>query len=216
MNTKLGLYLAPFLGILACGAASAQSGFYSGYADRQSNLQGGLGLVTPWSKLAPVATEEAANGSLLYGGYRFRDAFAFEAAVSSVSATRNLGLRLDPRALLPGATVPGGLEQRPQTWNLDLFTNWAVQPSLSLYGRLGYGYSDPRATSGNAALVEPGAARRNGREGFNYGVGLRYDMSRSLGLRLEYARYGFTLPGAELLNGLPETDQLSIGVQYRF
>lgn len=214
MNTKLGLCCAVLLGAGFCGAACAGNGFYTGFADRQVDLRGGRGLDTAWSKLAPVAQEEAANGSLLYGGYRFRDAFAIEAAVSSLSASHKLGLRLDPRALLPGSSVPGKLEQRPQNWNLDLFTNWALQPSLSLYGRLGYGYVDPRALSAPAA--DPVLARRGGREGFNYGVGLRYDMTRSLGLRLEYARYGFTLPGAELLNGLPETDQLSIGVQYRF
>ena len=58
---------------------------------------------------------------------------------------------------------------------------------------------------------------RKSRDGFNYGVGLRYDMNQSLGLRLEWSRfarigsentYAATLP--------PEVDQLSIGVQYRF
>ncbi len=199
---------------LASGAAVAQNGFYSGYTDRSRSLQGGPALATPWSMLAPVAKEESANSALIYGGYRFREAFAVEAAVSSHTTTHKLGLRLDPRTLLPGAGVPGVLEQRPQTWNLDLFTNWSVQPSLSLYGRLGYGYQDPRAPA-SATLAET-AGRRSTREGFNYGVGLRYDLNRSLGLRLEYARHGFTLPGSELLNRLPETDQLSIGVQYRF
>ncbi|MBI3149345.1 MAG: outer membrane beta-barrel protein [Betaproteobacteria bacterium] len=212
MNAKLALFL------LAClsGAASAQNGFYTGYSDRQQILLGGPGYATAWSKLAPVAKEEAAQGALFYGGYRFRGAFAVEAAVSSLSSTGNLGLRLDPRALLSDSVIPGVLAPRTQTWNLDLFTNWAVQPSLSLYGRLGYGYNDPRAAAILYGSPEAAAARRAGREGFNYGVGLRYDMSRALGLRLEYARYGFTLPGGELLNGLPESDQLSIGVQYRF
>ena len=210
MKARLGVLVF----VLMSGAATAQNGFYSGYADRSQSLQGGPALATPWSMLAPVAKEESANSSLIYGGYRFRQAFAVEAAVSSHSSTHHLGLRLDPRTLLPGAGAPGALEQRPQTWNLDLFTNWAVQPSLSLYGRLGYGYQDPRSLS-SSALAET-AARRGAREGFNYGFGLRYDRNRSLGLRLKYARYGFTLPGSELLNRLPEPDQLSIGVQYRF
>ncbi len=196
--------------------AQAEGGFYSGYADRLQSVEGGLGLATPWSKLAPVAKQEAANSALFYGGYRFRAAFAVEAALSSHAATDRLGLRLDPRALLPGAPAPGRLEARPQSWNLDVYTNWVFQPSLSLYGRLGYGYQDPRATAWPSAGTDAYASRRSGREGFNYGIGLRYDLGRSLGLRLEYARYGFTLPGGELLNGLPESDQLSIGVQYRF
>ena len=51
-------------------------------------------------------------------------------------------------------------------------------------------------------------------EGINYGLGLRYDVTHSLGLRVEYARFGrFT---GETLGGLPEADQVSIGVQFRF
>jgi len=210
MKVMTGVFL-----LALAGAASAQNGFYSGYSDRSQNVQDGPALATPWSMLAPVAKEESANGAVFYGGYRFRDAFAVEAAVSSLASMHQVGLRLDPRALMPGSGAPGRPEQRPQTWNLDLFTNWSVQPSLSFYGRLGYGYQDSRVQP-QAALPDAAGSRRGVREGFNYGIGLRYDMTRALGLRLEYARYGFTLPGNELLNGLPETDQLSIGVQYRF
>ena len=34
----------------------------------------------------------------------------------------------------------------------------------------------------------PGDARRQ-RDGVNYGVGLRYDMTQSLGLRVQYSRF---------------------------
>ena len=49
----------------------------------------------------------------------------------------------------------------------------------------------------------------------NYGVGLRYDVTHSLGLRVEYARFG-RFAGEMIGNGLPDSDQVSIGVQYRF
>jgi long-subunit fatty acid transport protein len=56
--------------------------------------------------------------------------------------------------------------------------------------------------------------RRN-RDGVNYGLGLRYDMTPALGLRLEYARFA-RLP-AEFSTGLlPENDQLQFGLQFRF
>ena len=49
----------------------------------------------------------------------------------------------------------------------------------------------------------------------NYGLGLRYDMTSALGLRVEYARFG-RLPG-ELVNGvMPENDQVQLGLQFRF
>ena len=49
----------------------------------------------------------------------------------------------------------------------------------------------------------------------NYGVGLRYDVTRTLGLRLEYARFGRF--AGESVNGLlPESDQVQFGMQFRF
>jgi len=52
------------------------------------------------------------------------------------------------------------------------------------------------------------------RDGVNYGLGLRYDMNSVLGLRLEYGRFGRF--AGEIGNGLPETDQVTVGVQFRF
>ena len=53
------------------------------------------------------------------------------------------------------------------------------------------------------------------RDGLNYGVGLRYDVNRSLGLRLEYARIG-TLAQDVGTTVLPEGDRVQFGLQFRF
>ena len=53
------------------------------------------------------------------------------------------------------------------------------------------------------------------RDGVNYGLGVRYDMNSALGLRLEYGRFGRF--AGEVGNGLlPESDQVTFGVQFRF
>ena len=57
-------------------------------------------------------------------------------------------------------------------------------------------------------------ARRN-REGVNYGLGLRYDMTPALGLRVEYARFA-RLPGELTTGVIPENDQVQFGLQFRF
>jgi long-subunit fatty acid transport protein len=56
--------------------------------------------------------------------------------------------------------------------------------------------------------------RRN-RDGVNYGLGLRYDMTPALGLRLEYARFN-RLPGELATGVMPESDQVQLGLQFRF
>jgi opacity protein-like surface antigen len=50
----------------------------------------------------------------------------------------------------------------------------------------------------------------------HHGVGLRYDLTQLLGLRVEYSR--FNRFGGENVNAglLPETDQVTLGVQFKF
>jgi hypothetical protein len=53
------------------------------------------------------------------------------------------------------------------------------------------------------------------RNGVNYGVGVRYDVSPALGLRLEYARFP-RFAGESITGPLPESDQVQLGMQLRF
>jgi opacity protein-like surface antigen len=61
-------------------------------------------------------------------------------------------------------------------------------------------------------VANPSDARA--RDGLNYGVGLRYDVTRSLGVRLEYARTG--LFASDVVSGTPYDDQVQFGLQFRF
>ena len=89
--------------------------------------------------------------------------------------------------------------------------SWSFVRSFALYGRLGYAQTDSSPLGGTAInLSDP----RRLREGMNYGVGLRYDLSRSLGLNLEYSRFGRF--AGEFSSALPESDQVSVGLQLRF
>ncbi len=84
--------------------------------------------------------------------------------------------------------------------------------TFALYGRMGYAQSDTAITY--SALNSPVLDPRRNRDGMNYGLGVRYDLNSSLGLRLEYGRFG-RLSG-EVGNGLPDSDQVSFGLQLRF
>jgi len=199
----------------APAAPAAPAGFYGGVALRDldhpsTGIHGDLPLAfgiygSPMADAAPAQT-------LLFGGYRFGNDLALEGSLGSSErydlqpggngTRRGVGLSLVP------SQTPG------RTLNADLYTTWAVLPRFALYGRLGYAQTD---SMGNPALLAlaPGDPRR-GREGVNYGLGMRYDVNRALGLRLEYARFG-RFAGETLQGGLlPETDQVQLGVQLRF
>lgn len=191
------------------------AGFYGGLAmrDRGTDADGlQFGHITSaWGKYTPPATEDLGARTLAFGGYRWANDFAVEAAVASAD---RFSLRPDLPMGRPGmglafANVP---EAANRTWNADVYTSWGFARKLSLYGRLGYVQNE--AISAVPIYSVVGNSQRT-RDGVNYGLGMRYDVNRVLGLRLEYSRYG-RLAGEPVTGVLPESDQVQFGMQLRF
>jgi opacity protein-like surface antigen len=211
----LGILGAALVAGLATTAV-AQNGFYGGVSMRDHGAESnGLMLGAQplaWSRFSAPVTEDVNQRSLVFGGYRWKNDIAVEAAFNSATTDKyalrpaSTGLSIGPGV---GLTL-GDISVR--TWNADVYTSWEMIHSLSLYGRLGYAQSDVRPFFAGASLIQ-GDPRRQ-RDGMNYGVGLRYDVTHSLGLRVEYARFGRF--AGETISGFPDSDQVSIGVQYRF
>ncbi len=194
----------------------ADSGFYGGVSLRDRGAETGgisfghLAATSPWTRFAAITREETGARTLAYGGFRWANDFAVEAAVGSTEQTPStLAAPVTRRGV--GLSLSGNQSPTLSNWNVDLFTSWSVRPSFALYGRLGYAANDAAVAYAPVLLPD---LRRN-RDGVSYGLGLRYDMSPALGLRLEYARFG-RLPGEAISGFLPESDQLQFGVQFRF
>jgi opacity protein-like surface antigen len=210
LGTLSALALALVAGV--CGAADA--GFYGGISLRDGAADpNGLKLGNvplTWNRFAAPVADDVVQRTLAFGGYRWSNDLALEAAF-------NTG---DKYSLQPRTASPGGgfglmaPDAAAHTWNADVYTSWEMVRSLSLYGRLGYAQTETRPLFAGASLT-PGDVRRT-RDGVNYGVGLRYDMSQSLGLRVEYARFGRFAGEASATGPLPESDQVMIGVQFKF
>lgn len=189
------------------------SGFYGGISLRDRGVESGSSLrgdtPMPWVKFAPSTPDETDTGALLFGGYRWRNDIAIEAAVN----TRE-GFALDQDSRSLGLALP---DASTHAWNVDVYTSWAMRPAVSLYGRFGYGQTESRLQPLVPNLSSDTTV--GAREGVNYGVGLRFDVTRSVGLRMEYSRFGresLSNLGDVLSNGLTESDQLSVGMQLRF
>ena len=192
------------------------AGFYGGVSLRDRSGEGdGISfghLNSAWSKFTLPVTDDSAPRALAYGGYRWTNDLAVEAAVATSD-------RYALKPATPGArrgvglALTGDNDAAARTWNVDVYTSWAFRKSFALYGRLGYAQSD--VVPASYALGFTSDVLRRNRDGVNYGLGLRYDLSAALGLRLEYARFG-RLPGDAVAGLLPENDQLQFGVQFRF
>jgi opacity protein-like surface antigen len=193
------------------------SGFYGGISLRAAGQEAegvsfGHLFTAPtsvWSRFAAPTADDNGNRTLAYGGYRWTNDVAVEAALGMLD---RYALQPSPSGTHRGvglALVPDG-DTQSKTWNVDVYTSWEFRKSMSLYGRLGYAQSER-----TPAYAPVGDVVRPNRDGVNYGLGLRYDMTPALGLRLEYARFG-KLP-ADLANGvMPENDQVQLGLQFRF
>ena len=216
-----GLGLAASVHAADSATSADDSGFYGGVSLRQNSSDTGgvafgkTGLA--WNRLAPVVSDDTASRSLVFGGYRWANDIAVEAAVNSADryALRPLGAgQLGQGVGLKfGPTNGLGYDDiAARSVNVDVFTSWTVYKTFALYGRMGYAQTEGALayTTTNPLILDP---RRN-RDGVNYGVGVRYDLNSSLGLRLEYGRFG-RLTG-EVGNGLPDSDQVSFGLQFRF
>ncbi len=202
--------------------ADGNAGFYGGVSMRDGAAQSfGVqtgAMASSWTRSAtPTVEDTSITRSLVFGGYRWRNDVAVEASFSSFD---KYALRPTDTAPLRGGVglgiasgTPGIPDTALRSWNVDVYTSWAFYKAFALYGRLGYAQSDalPQLAGTNPGWsLDP----RRLRDGVNYGVGLRYDMTRDLGLRLEYARFGRYAP--DLSGALPESDQVTFGVQFRF
>lgn len=202
--------------------APRSSGFYGGVSYRD-NAPGGVGIafgvrapaLSGSTPVTPVnLMDESASRTLFFGGYRWRNDLAVEASVSSLDqyALRPLDTPVTQRGVGLRFGSPGNGDLQNRSVNLDLFTSWTIYRSVALYGRFGYVQAETPPIAGASPLSL--STVRGLRDGMNYGVGMRYDMNSALGLRLEYSRFGRF--AGEIGSSLPESDQVTLGVQLKF
>ena len=221
-SQRTGAVISILLAMGFAGSALAQdrspaatNGFYGGVSMRDHATESAGITLGPassvWTRFVTPTVDDSSARALVFGGYRFRNDVAVEASFNSV----------DQYALKPDAGVRRGVglniasnsgigEPSTRSWNVDVFTSWTFYRQLALYGRVGYAQSETTPVLG----AVPVTVDRRPRDGVNVGVGLRYDMNPSLGLRVEYARFGRF--AGELTGTFPDTDQVSFGLQMRF
>ncbi|HEX8740435.1 MAG TPA: outer membrane beta-barrel protein [Casimicrobiaceae bacterium] len=191
------------------------SGFYGGVELRDGGVDtAGVDfgrLASTWGRYTPpVSSDTATRRSLLFGGYRFMNDLAVEGSFSTADRERRYSLGSAMPGGGVGLSLAGATGASAASWNADVYTAWSFLRRFSLYGRLGYAQT---ANAPTYALASPVDMRN--RDGVNYGLGLRYDVTSALGLRLEYARFPH-FAGESLSGPLPESDQVQFGVQFRF
>ena len=99
---------------------------------------------------------------------------------------------------------------RGSGFGVDTIATVPLWRQFSFYGRLG-AYSGTRELFAPNAVSLLGEGSRSTR--VRYGLGLRYDFTKSLGIRAEMERYS---PLGSPIAGEPEADLFSVGLMWRF
>ena len=185
-------------------ASSAQEGgYFSGV--RFGASEKAWSFTAPGLKLGQALefARVGDTGTTAFSGYQFAGGFAVGAAVNTERATRigsGVGLKFD------------GLHwtEPRQNVNVDVVSAFNWQNSFSVFGKVGVGRADGRATPDWAS---PTLSAQD-RTALSYGVGMRYDFTQSLGLKLELTRG--TRFGSDRLRTDIDPDAVNLGIRWSF
>lgn len=162
------LAVAPALALMALGALA------------QAQDAGWLGGIRP----VALAVHEEADVDIGYrhfGGYRFSRNWAVELGYSDLGR----GNEGEPG---PQTTQKYGLQT--SAWTLAGTGILPLGQSFSLKGRLGLSMATPDATLSGASSSAVGSALPRYRPSLSWGFGGQYDLTGTVGLRVDYNNYG--------------------------
>ena len=185
-----GAVSADYVGTLKLpGSPSASSGFYSFSASAPPTVTPGF---------SAAATNDPSYRLKL--GYKYSRYLAFESEYVDFSNTSS-GVFANP-ALLSSAFKSTG-------FGVDTIATLPLWRQFSFYGRLGAYSGSRNIFSANPVSLLGDSTRARVR----YGLGMRYDFTKALGIRAELERYS---PLATPLTGEAESDVFTVGLSWRF
>jgi opacity protein-like surface antigen len=207
--SKTWAILASGLLLFSTTAANAQEGgYFSGV--RFGASEKAWTFTAPGLKLGQALEYARAGelGNTAFSGYQFRNGFALGAAVNTERASRlsdlagagGVGLKFDGMRWS---------EPRPSV-NVDVVSAFNWRNAFSVFGKVGVGRTDSRATPEWASPV----LAAQDRTALSYGVGMRYDFTQSLGLKLELTRG--TRFGWDRLRTDVDPDAVNFGIRWSF
>lgn len=191
--------------VAAPTAVVAQDGgYFSGVRFGQSGKA--WSFTAPGLKLGQALEYSRGSdaGNTAFSGYQFENGLALGAALntdrSEALIRSSLGLKFDGMRWT---------ESRPNV-NVDVVSAFNWRNSLSVFGKLGVGRGDNRLTPEWASA----SASALDRTAISYGVGVRYDVTSSLGLKLELTRG--TRFGMDRLRTDVDGDAVNFGIRWSF
>ncbi|MCY7319331.1 MAG: OmpA family protein [Ramlibacter sp.] len=197
--------------VLASPLAMAQdSGGYVGFNVGQSqatidDVRIGNSLRSQGFTSVSIADDDSDNGYKIFAGYQFSRYFALEGGYF------DLGEFGYTATTVPAGTLTGAIELRGV--NLDLVGMLPITEKFSAFARVGANHAEAKDTFTGTGAVTVGNRNPSKRDtNYKFGVGLEYDFTESLGMRVEAERYRVD----DAIGNVGDIDLYSVGLVYRF
>lgn len=157
---------------------------------------------------ASIADDNRDTGYKLFGGYQFNRNFALEGGYFDLGQFGYTATIPAPTA----GTLVGRI--RLKGVNIDAVGILPLTEQFSAFGRIGLNYAQARDNFTNTGLVPVPANPNPSKNDTNYklGLGLQYDFTKSLGMRIEAERYRIN----DAVGNRGDINMYSLGLVYRF
>ena len=192
------------------GAVQAQDGGYFAGV-RFGASEKAWSFAAPGLKLGQALEYARARESsnTAFTGYQFTSGLALGAAINTERAATllgasGIGLKFD------GARWADPRPGSNSVVNVDVVSAFNWRSAFSVFGKLGVGRGDNRLTPEWVSSAQTALDRT----AISYGVGVRYDFTPSLGLKLELTRG--TRFGWDRLRTDVDPDALNVGIRWTF
>jgi OOP family OmpA-OmpF porin len=192
-------------------AAAENSGWYAGANIGRSRADIDDGRIISGLQRAGVATTSFSDdnrdvGFKLFGGYQLNKNFALEGGYFD----------LGKFGFTANTAPPGSLtgEFKFRGVNLDAVGILPLHEKFSLFGRVGMQYAQTRdsfsSTGAAPAIFGSNPSKRE--LNYKFGLGVQYDFTETLGMRVEAERYRLN----DAIGSKGNVDLISVGLVYRF
>jgi OOP family OmpA-OmpF porin len=186
---KAQLAILSLAAALASPAVAQDTGFYAGLSLGQSTADDACtGVSGPG-----VSCDDKDTAWKILGGYQFNRHFAVELGYTDLGEV--------------SASGPGGSASiESSAFELVAVGMMPIVDKFSIYGKLGMYRGETDASA-------PGVSISESNTDLTFGIGVRYDFIRNLGVRAEWQKYT-DVGGGEI--GEADVDVISVGIVYRF
>jgi len=182
-------------------AKPADTGFYAGVSIGQTSANVDCAGTT--------SCDDSDSAWKIFGGYQINRNFAVELGYSDLG---KISASLPP-IFFPGVgTFASNLTIETTAFELVGVGSFPVNQNFSLYGKIGLYRADSDV---KVTLVGgPSVTDSDTNTDLTFGLGVRYDFTRNLGVRAEWQRYSSVQAGST--SETADLDVLGIGVVWKF